>query len=664
MDEVAKQGMTELGPEKVFVVVRDYYRAGDCAVKNFAARFFCQMLLASVSVDDSDSVGEFTARFPFLEQLNARDLDRILRKVHGLSDQRIWLLADGFAACYLKVVGREALVKGEIHPALDSELRALYQFTELKNNKLVFSGFPYSVLGVIERGTGRPVAEVPLPLADAKLRALDAKLGVLYDQLDERYFDGDVPFPHMMYEVVKSCVGTFGYWAVLWEKCGCPDDLSSMKAPWIEVLKQQSSVFLGIAERYLQKWGAGSLDMESFLKEEAEDVEALTAKVGPSMMFLPMLGRTVAHPVPFYALAYEFERPSGPLGNSPTWPLVDQLRMIYSKIANRVRVEYEVDFAEPASCGCAKSKASQPRGKLVKEITFMTLQMRYLALASLNQPRKLEDWLRGWIRWCPSPTTDSIILHPASKPLVLSRSHSFSVLFDGTEHKCPRQLKKRTRRFYRNVSKYGLLMAPEKTLGFNMVARLDAVKNGKKGIVLVLVETNCINDVALAKNTASKYDGKVFVGGKPLPMAAADRNEQLQASQPTPQSAERAGDDNPTEFARQNCLHFCATRKALLSLRGVNQTLSHFKKMWKPVLHVCFVYVTLGDFEPKFETEKSYTVKSGGSKQTFSLSETIAEADRNGTTVSLHVVAGQEALENFFTAAVYHVIPDSEFHLA
>ncbi len=93
--------------------------------------------------------------------------------------------------------------------------------------------------------------------------------------------------------------------------------------------------------------------------------------------------------------------------------------------------------------------------------------------------------------------------------------------------------------------------------------------------------------------------------------------------------------------------------------------MSHFKKMGKPVLHVCYVYVTLGDFEPTFETEKSYTVRSGGPKpMDVSLSKAIAEAGRNGTSVSFHVVAGPEALENFFTAAVYHVIPDSEFHLA
>jgi hypothetical protein len=238
--------------------------------------------------------------------------------------------------------------------------------------------------------------------------------------------------------------------------------------------------------------------------------------------------------------------------------------------------------------------------------------------------------------------------------------------------------------------------------GFDLVASFPATKNGKEGIVLMLVETKCISDEMHAKNIARKYWNKIEVGTKPLQMtdaeneqppdskhlqmAAADRSEPLQDSQATPKSDRRAGDDNPTELAPQYCLHFkpllmsptpsvtsgelsseqrdcldfSATRKAWLSLHGVHLALPYFEKLSAPVIHVCFVYVSLGKFVPSFRTDTTYKVKR--TDKDMSLDEVVADIGKQQVSVSLHVVAGQQGLEDFFTGAVYHAIPDGEFY--
>jgi hypothetical protein len=573
------------------------------------------------------SADEFDERFPFLKTLDAKEFDRILRNVYGLSNQRIWLLADEYSKHYLRAAGEEALLRNVISESLKAEVLALDEFLDLEGNKIVFSGFTESASSLLQSVSGRPVVRIPLPLIDANQRH---RFTVMRSTLLDSFSAVKEPFPEMMYEVLKSCVGMMGYWIELCATGSYPSKLMLMEVPWVDKLLERKALYLQIAERYLQKWAVGSLDMGSFLKEEAHNFDSFD--VGASIMVLPLSNRTVPHPVPFYALTYEFAHYFPDYAHKFT-PLVTQLETVYDRIWAFL-ADVEVERAWKQTDHEFNVKVRRAHGSLVKEITYMIVQMHYYALASLTQPRPLGSCLTNWVLWegrdlksdppelIRIPKDVAIMPNPNIKCLSLTgvRRYSLEKLFDATSDGDPeaeaqgkqvatvlekkstrvqrtkeeveREREEQVAAFYSEVSKYGVLMARKKNSGFDLIASFPATKSGIEGMVLLIVETNCISDVALAMNTASKYDGKVFVDGSPLRMAAADRDEELQDSQPTPQSAERAADDE-LSAAQQDCLHFCATQKAWLSLRGVNQTLSHFKKMGKPVLDVCYVYVTL-----------------------------------------------------------------------
>jgi hypothetical protein len=285
------------------------------------------------------------------------------------------------------------------------------------------------------------------------------------------------------------------------------------------------------------------------------------------------------------------------------------------------------------------------------------MRMRYCALATLNQPRPLEDCLSSWIYWNSTLSGDSVMLHPDTKPRILKHPPrcSLPTLFDGTANKDPNDLKAQVQTFCDEVLENGgLLMAPENNPGFDVVASFRATKCGKEGIALILIETSCIDDV---DQHVSTEKGTLHPRDEQVPASQSDEPEGYGIEEDDERTEAVTSAELP--LAAQNSVKFGATRKAWLTLRGLNPTLPHFLELGKPVLHVCYVYVTLGNFEPKFETEKIFEVRSSTSFRATSLSEALADTERKGATVSLHVVAGQEELENFFTGAVYHVIPDA-----
>ncbi len=666
LDEIAKRGMSEFGASKLFVVVMSFngstkgsFGQADCATENLAARFFCRMLLASISEFSPNTADEFSARFPFLKTLTAEAFDRILRKVHGLSDQRMWLLADEFAKCYLSALGEEGLLRKVIPDSLKAQVSALYQFMAplpgARGNKIILSGFTDSAWQLLQSASGRPVATVPLPLIAAKERH---RFKAMRSTLWNYYLSADVPFPTLIYEAVKSCVGMLGNWIELCARGKRPEDLTDMEVPWVLVLWNNKNVYQQIAERYLRLWGAGSLNMETFLKEEAKYFDAVD--VGPSVMFLPLTNRNIAHPVPFYALAYEFAQPN----NLTLPPLLFQLNMVYHRIA------YFVAKMNEARKAGLLEEVKDFRGTLVEEVAFMTLRLQCYALVSLKEPRSLTAWLMNKIP-CASLPTESIMLSE-TKPLLKEPAFgeptpsppkfSLKTLFNDAKCFDNKALKQHAEQFCSEVDTYGgMLMAPDRNPGFDFVLALNATKGTKQGLVLVLVETKCIKDAGLAEKTAKKYDGKVFFNRGPLLMQDPKGENPSMNSQAPPHSAlDEEGETANLSTAQENSLTFCAVRKAYDTLNGLNPTLPYFKK---PVLHVCYVYLTLGKFVPQFETSKNYWVTKETLSEKMSLRAAIAGTERSGATVSLHVVAGQKGLEDFFTGAVYHAIPEAEGYL-
>jgi hypothetical protein len=693
MDEVAKRGLAELGDSKLFVVVLSYKESrgpADCAAENFAARFFCRMLLASVSLYDAESADVFAERYPFLRTLTATDFDRILRQVHGLLHQRIWLLADEFATCLLKAAGG-VKASGEISAALDAEVRAIYEFLRWPavGNKFLFGGFTDSrwelFLPYHYRWT------ILLPLIGPEGRP---QFQVMKSTLLDHYRAAGIPFPTVMYEIVKSCVGMLGFWIELCAKGIYPQDLTSMKAPWLEKLQEKKEVYLGIVERYLRKWGVGSLRRGSFLEEEANKFDS--ADPGPSILFSPHSNRIasiVAHPVPFYALVCELFRAD----ELESAPLAAQLRQIYDVIFawNTNSVKATARNEVEAIPGIASNgEGTLPReddwGPLIEKVAFLVLRMRCHAVALTPQkdPAHLASWLGQWIKdvWADR---HPIVLHPDPQLIVTGVDPprcSLKTLFHGA-HKNTRKsihsLKEQAGQFWSEVSQSGgVLMAPEGNPGFDMVATLSATKeDGSRGIVLVLIEVNSLSDLRLAKDIESRYIGKVIKYSK---ISLRRNRREVRAEKfgckVAMEEDEVCGEDKERNFDGEtpSALNFGATRKAWLTLRWLNATLSYFRPSGTPVFHVCYVQVTMGKHRPHFETGWTYLVdpnrkttetltaakpkpvKKKNRRQRISLTKVMNDTRKKSVSVSLHAICGQKELENFFTGAVYHALPDAE----
>jgi hypothetical protein len=195
----------------------------------------------------------------------------------------------------------------------------------------------------------------------------------------------------------------------------------------------------------------------------------------------------------------------------------------------------------------------------------------------------------------------------------------------------------------------GILLAPNQNPGFDVVGVLAARRRQERGIVLLLFETKYSCNSLLPSSR----------GGVPSnPISVNQMTDDCTATG-LPSKCNSGPSDATTP-----AFDYSLTRKASFTLHGLKGALPYFRSLRKPVLHVCYVYVTTENDTVKFQTDTADTLllktQAGAQvgQEKMLLGETISALEGEGTTVSLHVVAGQRALEDFFTAAVYHVIPD------